>query len=1300
MFFKRLELHGFKSFGHKTTIDFQEGFTIVVGPNGCGKSNVLDGIRWVLGETSAKSLRGGRMGDVVFRGSASTKPAGLANATLTLDNRAGHLKIDQPEVSVTRRLFSNGDSEYQTNKIPCRMRDIHELFLDTGLGADGYSIIEQGQIGQMVAAKPNERRDIFEEAAGISRYKVRREETVRKLKRTEEDLLRLLDLVGEVERQCNSLKNQARKAQRHRRISRRLHRLQQRLIVLRHQLLTNEFGQVDTKRVEMEKNFEQAATHASQADAQIAKEQAALEDFQRQLQRLQQRRFELRTKLDTEKHRIELTVQKIKTIDERTEAIDKELESRHSRLTVLQGTIEALELDFAKEEAELGAGNADLARKVEELETLKRQNNAALQEVNALRNELRELRARENTLVNDKHVAEKILERLTDELGQTEFQYKELTEAIEKVEQALETAKQQAEQVTARIAALREEHKTIQTEIGEGDRTKQELGKRLDTLTRELHQATSRLQALKELEDSYEGYFRGVKEVMRAHDKGQLNGIVGIVSSLINVPKHLEIAVEVALGSDVQDIITVGVNDAKAAIAFLKQRNLGRATFLPLDFLHSDFTTRHLEPIWGRQGVLGLGRDLVEFDPKINTAVNYLFGNTVIVDHLDVAVNLEREGIRNRFVSLQGDVVNPRGVLSGGSHQTRGLLTRQREIRQLQDDVTVREQEFQKLQQEMAAAKDRLGSLYTRAAEIQSEIHKLEMQESSVHKDLQQAERERKEKRNQFASVEARTTQQRLDQIRQREIIEKSERGLEEVVKGIEEKARLLEEKEASSGDLMQRQQKMSEDVAVAREAQNRKAESIAVSRKRLEEMRQSLDQSSEDQRQREEERTRLAEEREQSFIDREDAEVRLAELARAFEAADNEANDRSAANESLASNLRHLVSEGQRLQRDRNERDNALREIQMHCAELRAQIEYLEREAEDEFALTIDEVKAELAAAEQAEQEWRERKEAEKIAAKEKKKEAAKKVEVEEEQPTAEAIAEPASAENAENAGGNGATPEGETAPSPIVAQEPAKAKSDDEDGGEDEEFEEGAPVTTPEDDELSTPAELRALVTDLRQKLARMGAVNEAAIEEYAKQSERLEFITGQRDDMVAAKEQLEEAIAKIDETTAKLFNEALEAIRKNFSAMFTRLFNGGKGDLILVEDEKFPEPGIDIWAAPPGKNIGGSITLMSGGEKALTAIALMFALFQYRPSPICILDEIDAPLDDVNVGRMCDALRSFATDTQFLIITHNKITMSLADTIYGVTMQEPGISKVVSVKFDEVEEKGLLEEPATVG
>lgn len=1286
MFFKRLELQGFKSFGHKTTIDFQKGFTIVVGPNGCGKSNVLDSIRWVLGTQSAKSLRGEKMGDVIFRGSQSTRPAGLATATLTCCNDAGQLKVDESEVEITRRLFSNGESEYKINKKACRMRDIQELIMDTGLGAEGYSIIEQNQIGQMVAAKPRERRDVFEEAAGISRYKARREEALRKLIRTSEDLVRLDDLVREIERQCNSLRNQARKALRYRRTARRLRRLQQRLFVMRHTEVTEKVTAANLKFTNAQNAFEQSAASCASAEAKSVQMQAQVDEAQASLQEFQQHQFQLRTKRDGERHKMQLIQNRLKSVGERLESIAREWQSRQSRLTVLKSTLESLDAEFAQEKIRHGEGNAELQRDSDHLAQLKTKTHSANQLVAEKQTKLRQLQARERALENDHRVAASLVERLEKDLSGTNEALQQMQEKLAQVEEAFETARVRVEETRTLLTSLRDESKTVQAQIDADDSAKKELNQEIEVLARELSRTSSRLHALQELEDSFEGYFQGVKEVMKAQDKGQLKGMIGIVSTLIEVPKNLEVAVEVALGGDVQDIVTYTVEDAKRAIQFLKDRKLGRATFLPLDNLHTDFPLKHLEGIWQRRGVLGLGKDLIKYDSLIENAVAYLFGNTVFVEDLDVAIALSRDGVRNRFVSLNGDVANPRGVLSGGSHQSKGLLTRQREIRQLQTEGAELEQKLNALQARMAATKDRLSQLYARSAELQAKRHQTEILLANVQKDYDQSERERRERRNQAAQSDARRTQQTVDLQKQQEIAERSNAGLMELKGMLQTAEAELLKTEQENAALLEEHRQRSERVAVLREQQHRSGQTLTVTQKRLDEMKASMTEAHGDNETRQREQAQLEAEQQQCRVDLEDAENTFQETLQEVQIAEQRVAARQQENEVLHQEIKLHQNQTQHLFRDRQEKDNQFREAQVQAAELKAQMEYLEREVEDEFALTIEDVRREMLAEEQAERDQ--------IAAQEAAQARAKQ-EAREQQARVKALAKEAQEGASSEADSSAETiqPVAEVQ-LPVVAKVADSSDSEKDDDALDFTMKDG-PVTTPEDDEADTPAKLRHIVNELRQKIQRMGAVNEEAIEEYQTQNERFEFLNSQRNDVVEAKRQLEESIAQIDATTTQMFHEALDQIRKNFQEMYKKLFNGGEADLILVEDEKHPEPGIDIYAQPPGKKIGGSITLLSGGEKALTAIALMFALFQYRPSPICILDEIDAPLDDVNCARMCAVLKQYAQDTQFLIITHNKITMGLADTIYGVTMQEAGVSKVVSVKFEDVEDSGLLEE-----
>jgi chromosome segregation protein len=1223
VFLKRLEIHGFKSFAHKTTIDFLEGSTIVVGPNGCGKSNVLDAIKWVLGETSAKSLRGAKMGDVVFRGSASMKPGHFAHVTLTIDNRAGYLKVDQTEVSVTRRLFSNGDSEYQINKQKARMRDIHDLFLDTGLGADGYSIIEQGTIGQMVAAKPRERRDIFEEAAGISRYKARREETLRKLVRTEEDLIRLFDILGEVQRACNSLYRQARKADRHRRLSRRLARLKRHLVVLRHRLQRERLDALNEQLNGCRDAFEEANARLARAEAMRVEATTLIEEFQRRTQELTQEKFDLQSAINREQRRAETARQQIAAIDERRALIEREINSSATRLSVLENTVKALEVDLEREQAALAAESVRAESATRQLELLRQEHDLANQDLVRLRRELETERAKEAKVLKDRGVAESLIERLTSDLGTHDEHLESLRRQAAEATADADNARRTLEEVRQRLASARTEWERLREEIQRGDRENNELASRLDQLTHAYNQASSRLNALQEVEDSYEGFFRGVQVVMKAAQTGRLRGIVGVLTNVLTVPKEYEIAIEVALGGSLQDIITLSERDASAAIEYLKETRNGRATFLPIDLLKDDGYSDRARMVLGRPGVIGLAKSLIRYDARIERAVERRLGGVIVVEQLRHAVDLQRQGIRHRYVSLDGQLVDPSGIMSGGSHQSRGFLSRTREIREKRDEVEGIKRQLDEAKARLVAARDKASQSQARAAELQAAIHADAMVEARAERDLEAAERRSRDLRNAFAAAEARQVQQRTDLSRHEETLATCDASLDTLTANIARLEDAYQELEELSNARSEKLSAAAEAASTSRAAVSTLRERVNNITAKIADLRRDLGSADTDNEKRQAELVTLADNRVAMEREAGGAEALLGKLIRDRDALETRLSAITQENEAKLAEARAAMAEVQSLQRDRNVKENALREVEAEAAGVKAQLEALEQDARDEFNEEIDAIAASL-----------EKKDEEDSA---------------------------------------------------LIESPDGQAESTEED--EDD-------AMSAEDEALLLDVKaLRREVTELSEKIARMGAVNATAIDEYRAQKERLDFLTRQRDDLIAAKDSLNETIRSLDETTARLFNEAFEAIRRNFQENFRRLFNGGKGDLILVEEEGQNEPGIDIWATPPGKNIGGSITLMSGGEKAMTAIALMLSLFQFKPSPICILDEIDAPLDDVNCSRLVAALREYARDTQFLVITHNKITMQLADTVYGVTMQEPGISKLVSVRFTDIEDSGLL-------
>ncbi len=1249
MYFKRIEMTGFKSFATKTLVEFEPGNTIIVGPNGCGKSNVLDAVRWVLGEQSAKSLRGGRMGDVIFNGSASLKPLGYAQVTLTVSNEDRRIPLDQSEIQVSRRLFRSGESEYQINKKTCRLRDIVTLFLDTGIGMSAYSILEQGRVDQIINAKPAERREIFEEAAGISKYKTRREEALRKLARTQEDLIRLHDIIREVERSCNSLKRQAQKAARYKRLKERERDLEQRLLVRRSEILSADLKVHGAAHRELEDRLQAMNAQLAQLEARHAQEQEQHQDLQKALHQTQSLHFALRTDLERSIHERDLARERLETARKRLAEIDRETASARDRITVLAATLDKLGEEAKTQETDLQQRREALASLSRKFEETRRSSDSASLRAGELRGELSGLQQKILEVDNDRRLAMHLIEKLEGEQQVHEALVADLGVQVDEVERKTEVRRAELEAIERDLAERIEQRKTLQAEIEVQQNESSELEGRLDVLTVRHHQVSSRLAALRELEEAFEGYYRGVKEVMQASQNRKLAGIVGVVSSLIGVKKEHEIAIEVALGSQVQDIVTETVEEAKAAIEYLKRSGKGRATFLPLDFLEADVNDGALRALLSRPGVIGFARELVTYDDRLEVVARHLFGSTLVVEHVDVAVDLKRQGHRTRFVTLEGELVHPRGVLTGGSHQSRGLLSRTREIRQLELEVKQVESELTSFRQQLRATNDRLNVARARAAELQQQIHEKELERSSARKDLETLENTLRERRNQLAQAESRQAQQRAERARHEETVEACQKSAKKLSAGVEARKAELDRLE---DDIRQRQaeaEELGQNVAERRIDVTARSERLTALNEKLQGLESEIEQAREDQALKTEEHKDLEEELQLQQERISESEGRIAELSRRAEEEEKKSSLQNQEIETLAVSLKNLEGRIQESLRDRNEVDNEVREHQLRLTELKAQLDYIERESQEKFDLDVEAIRGEIRAREQADR-------VESVVGSD-----------DEEYEESDEESDEESAETEE-----------ENRPVAAVV-EMGKPSLPKEYEGQD----------------LSDPGVLRRLLGEVRDKISRLGSVNTTAIEEYEEKRQRFEYLTAQDKDLTEAKTSLETTIEQIDDTCTKLFCDAFENIRQNFQDTFRRLFSGGRADLVLLEPQEGTdelEAGIDILAQPPGKKLQ-SITLMSGGEKAMTAVALMFALFLHKPSPFCILDEIDAPLDDANVSRFCDMLQEFSKTTQFIIITHNKLTMGLANSIYGVTMQEPGVSKVVSVKFEEAVADRLL-------
>ena len=1249
LFFKRLELHGFKSFANKTTIDFHPGVTVVVGPNGCGKSNIFDSIRWALGEQSAKSMRGARMGDVIFNGSGSLKATGMARVSLILNNGERHLPVDFDEVGISRRLFRTGESEYLLNNAQCRLKDITSLCMDTGVGTDSYSVLEQGKVDAIINSRPLERRVIFDEAAGISKYKAKKEEALNKLKRTEDDLLRLADIINEVRRQAGSLKRQANKAERYKRLAAELQVLEMELLVRRFFLLRENSAGTEQAFARLTEQVEGLRADLRRVDEETFAGRETADEVQTALDETHGEQFQVNSALQEAQGAIALAGQRIEQGDKRREALAGEIRG-------LGDQARSIDADIATAEKEITDNEEILRQLGEEYATRKARHDAMRTETEGGGTEIKRLRDEINTatragheLDNAARLARAMEQKLRDELGQSDAEVAMLRQQIEAMESEREERQTNAEENEQVLAALRADLETTRHNLRACEAEFATAGHELDAARRSAQQSQSRHDALAEMQDNFEGYFRGVRDVMLAARGGILRGVNGVVTSLIEAKGEHELAIEVALGGKAQDIIVDTAESGKAAIQWLKQKGSGRATFLPLDLIEPRENPARLREVMHEPGVIGFATDLVKYDPRIERAVRYLLGGVVVVASIDKAVDLQRRGYRTLFASVDGDILNPHGAMSGGSTKTAGLLHRTREVKELADQLKTLRDDEARLGARVDALRAEIATLRTTHEKMSSSAQGQEIESARTRKDFEVLERTLGDKRNSLGTLELRRTGMDREISAHRTTQERNTALLTE----LNEKLRNLELDLAAAESRASTKQRELNDfsrelndlmirISTARERQSAR-------RDRLEQLGRDKVRVTQTQTERQGEIERIKERQDADTAEIAGLRRRVEELTAQARGLEQRITHETQKKETIQLDLRKLGERAQVLQRDLNQAQNQLHEVELRRTEMRTQLDNIAVQAGEKFNCGMDEIIMRVLT-------------------------------------RARGIDEAADA----------------TAP----AETAEAARQQDADAPAEAE---GAPAASPVFDvhsfvppaspgeiaealaNLHSPEEIAGRISELRASIDAIGPVHVGAIDEYNELNQRHEFLVGQEADLQSAKSQLAETIKKIDETTTDLFSKAFAEIRENFSQVFRRLFGGGRADLVLTDDGGVLDSGVDIIAQPPGKKPT-HISLLSGGEKALTAISLLFAIFLRKPSPFCILDEVDAPLDDKNIERFKDLVREFAQTTQFVIITHNKQTMTIADTIYGVTMEEQGVSRVVSLRLEQVDDNDL--------
>ena len=1183
---KSFSTYGFKSFAEKTEIKFDKGITAVVGPNGSGKSNISDAIRWVLGEQSAKYLRGSKMEDVIFSGSSKRRALGVAEVTVDFDNTDGTLPLDFEQVSITRRLFRSGDSDYAINKKNCRLRDIIDLLADTGLGKGSMSIISQNKIDEILNSRPEERRSIFEEAAGIAKYRLRKKDALKRLDDTAVNLTRISDIRSEVDAQVEPLAQAAAKTQQFNAFSEELRLC--RLTVLLHKL-----DNMQTINNKLLAQKDEAANEFAQQAAAYSRKQAELAAIQRDLDKL----AESYTKLQDAIKNKETTLEKLRgqqdvlteriiqsekagvRLDERDKKLEEQAAERECQMQSLADEFDTVDKERIKAQllTEKLQGERDIENR--RLQDAKEQNTAAqsdffadMQTLLKLRNELHQLEQEQEQRVRRRDALKKSIEEVEEAQEKSEEQYNGLLEKQARNAHELELLeKNYHENKQAKI--------DVQKRINEITTLQQECQRRL-TEVETAEQSLTRLQA------AYDGFGFGSRVVLKAQEPWK-EQVCGVVAELISVEDKYVAAIETALGDGAQNIVTADVATAKQAIKYLKGKG-GRATFLPLDNLQIKKLKDNEVLLKALPGVCGYAIDLVSCDKHVDKAIRFLLGTILVAENMDAAlVAAKASNFRIRVVTLAGDVVNVGGSLTGGSRKHKeGYLTRNIEIKQARKKLKELHQEMLGLQEQLEEQEDNAKKLRQQEQSLNEELQQLRLRGSELKMLLEQTEQEKLRVGEKLALL-----------LSDRKDVTNEYLGNRDKLKNLREQVSEYETKDASAKVQLEELNKQiaqygSNVTALDNKLQDAKVllETSTAKVQYINERMQGLDydtlQIRDEIAANDAEKQRLQKTvtacQEQKIQLKEEEETVLLALRKIMSGKDDFADKRS----SLLNKQYDMQQEGASLKRKSADSESVLRQLELDLTRHNSDYNHAKEQLAEEYQLQEDEARRiDLSA-------WQ------------------------------------------------------------------------------------GKPID-----------ELQKAERNLTVKISDLGPINAAAIEEYQAVKERSEFLRKQYDDLCIAKENLETVISDINSGMVERFQEAFAKINEYFAQCYIKLFGGGTAVLKLTEPENILDSGIDIEVQPPGKKLQ-SLYLLSGGERALTVIALLFALLSYLPSPFCVLDEIDAALDDANIQRFANFLREYAADTQFIIITHRKGTMEAADVMYGVTMEESGVSTLLSVKINAKE------------
>ncbi|MBI5384294.1 MAG: chromosome segregation protein SMC [Verrucomicrobia bacterium] len=1234
MYLKNLTMLGFKSFADKTSLNFQPGVTAIVGPNGCGKSNVSDAIRWVLGEQSAKALRGGEMADVIFNGTDARKPLGMAEVSLTIGDvddahlQAAGVEVAFNEVTVTRRIFKDGGSEYFLNKVPCRLKDIQQLFMGTGMGRTSYSIMAQGNITQLLSSKPEDRRLVFEEAAGITKFKSQKKEALRKLEYTEQNLLRVADLIREVKRQIGSLQRQAGKARRYKQLSLELQHLDTQLA--RHHFdvlqaeITERSATAEKLRVEME-ICQDSVLRCEDEILQLRNRLSALEG---QISQSQQHGLELKSQAEKHEGRIQFNQERLKELEaqnsrslsdisqgeERKRAAEQELATVVERLRDSEFKLEEQRQTLAAKREAVQQTEQELLTLSESLRRAQSEAFGAAQQLTRVRNEINalDLQKQGNSIRLEKLSAEKI--QLEEERVRLEARLGEFAANVEAEKLSVQTTRGTIEERQARLRQIGQEMSQV---------TQQ-----LDGFLRQQAETRSRLNVLEQLESSHEGFSAGTLAVLR-----QSRAVIGSLADRIRVPDRYVVAIENALGHNLQLVLTEKPESAQQILSELTASKQGRASVAALDIkmpeslqltfdgeMAPEAHTQPPQPQFPGEGGPVLEEPLaalkiVDGDAAVEKLLKALLGRTFIVPDLATATAQIQNGHAGcDFVTFGGDLLNRYGIYTGGYLNGSGNGRAPSSILGRKNQITELQAALAQLQEQVNDTSRRKGALQSEQTELQATL-----------------EEARTELRAQEVAIATREGEFRALQNSQRVLHQKIDTVVYEIQSLAEQEQEGLEKRNALAAQIAAMEVREKElqtqvsdlnaqidtlraqrdtanaaltETKVALATEEQLCASFAKQQAPLENRIRELDQLVF---QRKNEIAIVIQRKEQAESEIAESQQQIERLAHERQVNSTRTADlisqKSAQDKDIAARDEELRSQRHRLTALQQQRGS----VDVELAQKTMSVQNLRERIQQKYQLKLDDVRSECITITFAD--------------------------------------------------------EGQPKVQTLTPEEMANAG-------------------------LSTDWNaVGEQVAALQKRLDEMGPVNLVAIEEYEETEQRYNFLTKQHDDLVNAKTQLVEVINRINTQTREMFTTTFNQIRENFRSMFVEVFGGGKADLILVDEADVLESGIDIMARPPGKQLQ-SISLLSGGEQTMTAVALLFSIYQVKPSPFCVLDELDAPLDESNINRFIRILQRFLASSQFVIITHNKRTIGMADVLYGVTMQEQGVSRIVSVKFHKVD------------